>query len=186
MAEPKLENRKLALEMERYDLLRDLLKHVVNTTRGNVDYAQRIGFRVLGKDKREREANVSDQIDDLQRRIDELFIVAAVAAFEDAFMDKFKNASGKGKSILQDRLARESVPFNKHGGRLVKGQPDADSFKKIAEIISGIVPSADDKLDELRNCRNAIVHVNAERKETSSLAVTDSFRLLDEVLAALS
>jgi hypothetical protein len=184
MAESDITSKKLLREKDRYELLTNILKHVVNVTRGRSDYAQKIGFQVTGKSKRERETSVNDQVDDLQRRLDELFIVAAVAAFEDAFMDKFKSASGRGRSILQERLINEPVPLNKHGGRLVKGQADADSFKKITDIIAGLVQSVE-RLDELRNCRNAIVHVNAERAEISNLAVVDSLRLLDQVLTAL-
>ncbi|HVC95992.1 MAG TPA: hypothetical protein VND64_20050 [Pirellulales bacterium] len=166
-------------------MLTDVLTWVSNLTRGKPDYAAKIGFRVKGKDRKQREESVEDQLDDLQRRIDRLFVVSAVAAFEEAFLDEFDSAAGKGRSILQDRMQRETLAFRKHGARLVKNRGDTDGFKKIIEIMSGIGDVDRAGLDELRRYRNTIVHVDVEGEAATPLAVQDSIQLLDQALTAL-
>jgi hypothetical protein len=177
---------KLERELGHYSLLSEALSIARKRAEGNRDYARKLGLRASGKDKRQRESSIREQFDAVQRRLDDLFLVGAVAAFEDAFADKFDNAIGKGRAVLQDRMQHENLAFCKHGARLVRERGDADNFRKILGIVAGIASSDDTlELDGLRRCRNSIVHVEPDRERASTLTVEDSLRLLDRLLMAI-
>lgn len=107
------------------------------------------------KSKKDPRAALAEQIDKIQKALDEAFLLRLVAAFERMAYDRVATALGEARKAMTEHFSPQH-PFSMAAAKLVRR--DLEGLKQIEELMASYPAAAESKLRGLREHRNFVAH----------------------------